>query len=69
MELLEIEKELAGPDRAAALSRYDAVLVALEARRTEALRQGVPPGEFARIEALGEAVTYARKLLRLQARG
>ena len=66
MELLEIEKELAGPDKEAALARYDAVLVALEARRQEALRVGVPPEVFARVTALGEAVTYARKLLRLQ---
>ena len=69
MELLEIEKELAGPDRDAALKRYDDVLVALDARRQEALRTGVPPSEFARVEALGEAVTLARKLLRLQVRG
>lgn len=68
MELLEIEKELAGPDRDAAMKRYDDVLVALDARRQAALAAGVPPGEFARIEALGEAVTIARKLLRLQVR-
>lgn len=66
MELLEIEKELAGPDKEAALARYDEVLVSLEARRQDALRTGVPPDEFARVTALGEAVTYARKLLRLQ---
>jgi len=69
MELLEIEKELAGPDRMKAMERYDAVLVALDARRREALAKGVPPAEYARVKALGETVTVARKLLRLQVRG
>ena len=32
LRLLEIEKELAGPDAAAALRRYDAVLAGLDAR-------------------------------------
>jgi len=67
MELLEIERELAGPDRQEAVRRYDDRLVALEARRAAAVRAGLPPDEFRRCEALGEAVTLARKLIRLQA--
>ena len=66
MELLEIEKELSGPDREAALARHDAVLVGLAERLESALRLGVPPAEFGRCEALKEAVVVARKLLRLQ---
>lgn len=69
MELLEIEKELAGPDKDAALARYDAKLVALGERLDRALRNGLPPDEFARAKDLPEVVTIARKLLRLQVRG
>lgn len=68
MELLEIEKELAGPDGAEAMNRYDGVLVALSDRLGAALRAGVTPEEYPRCEALSEAVTVARKLLRLQVR-
>ncbi|MCQ2388957.1 MAG: hypothetical protein MJ138_04525 [Kiritimatiellae bacterium] len=66
MELLEIEKELAGPEKAAALEKHDAVLVALQGRLKDALRTGLPPGEFAKCEGLDEAIVVARKLLRLQ---
>ena len=68
LRLLEIERELAGPDREAALARYDAVLVALDARIKAALEAGLPPGEFARVQALQEANTTARKILRLTVR-
>ena len=68
MELLEIEKELAGPGREDALRKYDAQLVALGRRLEEAMRGGLSPDEFAKCEPLGEAVTVARKLLRLQVR-
>ena len=66
--LLEIEKELAGPDREAALARYDAVLVALERRLEAAMKKGLPPDEFPKAEALMEANTLARKILRLTVR-
>ena len=69
MELLEIEKELAGEDRMAAMERYDSVLRELAARVGDALRAGVPPEEFGRCNDLVEAVTVARKLLRLQVKG
>ena len=68
LRLLEIERELAGPDRAAALARYDAVLVALDARIKAALETGLPPNEFPRVQALQEANTTARKILRLTVR-
>lgn len=68
MELLDIEKELAGPERDAALRRHDDVLKALSARIVVAQRQGLPPEEFARLKELDEAVVVARKLLRLQVR-
>ena len=69
MELLEIEKELAGPDRHEAMERYDRMLVALGERAKAALAEGVPPDEYARVEALDEVVVVARKLLRLQVKG
>ena len=68
LRLLEIERELAGPDREAALARYDAVLVALDARIKAALETGLPPNEFPRVQALQEANTTARKILRLTVR-
>ena len=66
MELLEIEKELAGEGRMEALERHDGVLLALARRLEDELRRGVPPDEYAKCEELREAVTVARKLLRLQ---
>ena len=66
--LLEIEKELAGPDAERHLARYDAMLVALERRLMAAMKEGLPPEEFPRAEALREANTLARKILRLTAR-
>lgn len=68
MELLEIEKELSGENRDHALERYDAQLIALSDRLSSAMRGGMLPEEFAKCEALGEAVVIARKLLRLQVR-
>ena len=66
--LLEIERELAGPDAAAHLARYDAVLVALERRLDDAMKEGLPPDEYPKAEALREANTLARKILRLTVR-
>ena len=66
--LLEIEKELAGPDAHAALVRYDAVLVALGQRLEAALKAGLPPDAFPKAEALREANILARKILRLTVR-
>lgn len=66
--LLQIEKDLAGPERDAALARYDAVLVNLDRRIEAAMKEGLPPDEFPQVEALREANTLARKILRLTAR-
>ena len=68
LRLLEIEKELAGPEKEAALARCDAVLVALEKRIESAMREGLPPDEYPAVEALKEANTLARKILRLTVR-
>ena len=68
LQLLEIEKELAGPDAHAALVRYDAVLVALGRRLESALKAGLSPDEFPKVEALREANILARKILRLTVR-
>ena len=68
LRLLDIERELAGPDKESALARYDAVLVALDARIKAALETGLPPNEFPRVQALQEANTTARKILRLTVR-
>ena len=66
--LLEIEKELAGPDAERHLARYDAMLVALERRLMAAMKEGLPPEGFPKAEALREANTLARKILRLTVR-
>ena len=68
VRLMEIEKELAGPQKEAALAKYDAVLSALAARIDVALQAGLPPDEFPKVEALKEANTVARKILRLTVR-
>ena len=67
-QLLALERELSGPGAQEALARHDAVLVALDARLGAALRDGVPPEEYPRIEFLREANQVARKILRLAVR-
>ena len=66
--LLDIERELAGPEKDSALARYDAVLVALERRLEAAMKEGMSPDEFPKVEQLREANVLARKILRLTAR-
>ena len=68
VRLMEIEQELAGPQKEAALAKYDAVLSALAERIDAALQAGLPPDEFPKVEALKEANTVARKILRLTVR-
>ena len=66
--LMEIERELAGPQKEAALAKYDAVLSALAGRIDAALQAGLPPDEVPKVEALKDANTVARKILRLTVR-
>ena len=66
--LMEIERELAGPQKEAALAKYDAVLSALAGKIDAAMRAGLPPDEFPKVEVLKEANTVARKILRLTVR-
>ena len=68
MQLLDIERELSGVGRKDALAQHAAVLAQLDARMSEALREGLPPDEYARVEQLREANVVARKLLRISAR-
>ncbi len=68
MQLLELEKELAGADGVAKMKQYDEVLLALDARIAVALQKGMPPSEYAKAEKLKDAVVVARKLLRLEVR-
>lgn len=68
MQLLELEKELSGADGAAALARHDAVLALLDGRIAGAMRTGLPPDEYSRVEKLREANLVARKILRIAAR-
>ena len=67
LSLEALEKELAGPDSAGALRRYDAVLAGLDARLAETLARGLPPEEYERCARLKEANVLARKVLRLAA--
>ena len=66
--LLEIERELAGPDKASALARYDAVLAGLDARIRAALDAGLAPDDFSAVSQLRDANIVARKILRLAVR-
>ncbi len=68
IQLLELERELSGPNRETAMRRHDAVLAALDARLSAALLEGMAPGEYDRARILQEAVITARKLLRLTVR-
>ena len=68
IQLLDIEKELAGPDGQTALEKYDQTLVALDGRLADALRQGLAPDDYSAAESLQKAVVIARKLLRLAVR-
>ena len=66
--LMDLERELAGPDREAALVRYDAVLSGLDRRIGEAMKSGLPPDEYSKAVELKEANVLARKILRLTVR-
>lgn len=68
VRLLEIEHELAGPEKMQALAKYDAVLLALGERIEAAKREGLPMDEYQNVEALKEANIIARKILRLTVR-
>ena len=68
VRLMEIEKELSGPHKEASLAKYDAILSALSERIDMAMRGGLPPDEFPKVEGLKEASTLARKILRLTVR-
>lgn len=65
LRMLKIEEELAGPDAAEALKRYDERLVALDNRLRQAMSTGLPPEEFTKAEALRNATTLARKVMRI----
>ena len=67
-QLLAIERELSGPGAQEALARRDAVLAGLDARLADALRDGVPPEDYPKLEELRDANTIARKILRLAVR-
>lgn len=66
--LMEIERELAGEGRMEALARYDSVLARLDGRIAEAMKSGLPPDDYTKVESLKEANILARKILRLTAR-
>ena len=68
IQLLDIEKELAGPDGQAALERYDQMLLALDERLATTLQKGLPHEEYIAADELKKAVLLARKLLRLAQR-
>ena len=67
-QLLALERELSGPDAPEALARRDAVLLGLENRIAAALRDGVPPEDYPKLEQLRDANVVARKILRLAVR-
>ena len=64
IRLLNLEKDLAGPERDAVFARRDAQLAAIQKRAMEELQQPLEPAEYARIDKLREGVVAARKVLR-----
>ena len=68
LQLLALERELSGPGAQEALARHDAVLLGLENRLADALREGVSPDDFPRLQQLRDANVVARKILRLATR-
>ena len=68
VRLLDIENELAGPDKMEFMAKYDAVLNALDERIEQALREGLPADDFQKVTALREANITASKILRLTVR-
>lgn len=68
MQLIELEKELSGPGSDDALKKYDGILLNLDERISKALQEGLSPDKYADAEQLKNAVTQARKLLRLAVR-
>ena len=68
IRLLEIERELSGPNRQEALVRYDRILLALSNRIDAVLKEGVAPDQFQKVELLRDANIVARKILRLAVR-
>ena len=69
MLLLEIEKELHGPDGQTALQRYDRILADLDVRLASAMADGLAPYDYSNAEQLKKAVLLSRKLLRIAALG
>ena len=67
-QLLALERELSGPGAQEALARHDAVLLGLENRLADALREGVAPDDFPKLQQLRDANVVARKILRLATR-
>ena len=67
-QLLEIERELSGPDAEEVMQQYDQVLLRLDERIATVLREGLPREEYEKAEQLKEAVLVSRKLLRLAVR-
>ena len=67
-QLLALERELSGPGAQEALARHDAVLLGLENRLAAALREGVSPDDFPKLQQLRDANVVARKILRLATR-
>ena len=59
LRLMDIERELSGPGRDAALAKYDAVLAALSARVDAAMKEGLPPAEFPRAKALADGRVFS----------
>lgn len=68
LQLLEIERELSGPDAKAAMARYDGQLLELDGRLRRAMADGMTPDDYSAAAQLKDAVEVARKILRLTVR-
>ena len=61
--MLDLERELAGPDGEAVFHARDGVLAAVEVRLKKELQQGLPPDSYVQAESLVKAAQIARKVL------
>lgn len=64
LKLLNLEKDLAGPNRHEVYRRHDETLASLQKRIMEEQRNSLPPEEYQQAEKLRLGVIAARKVLK-----
>ncbi len=65
LKLLDMEHNLAGDDSEAYAKKYDRTLLLLKKRAQAAVDEGLEQTEYAKTQALLDAVDTARKIIKL----